>query len=88
MKSVSRKLILGAVVMGVLSTSAMAWYDRGMYGGVGVGDTPAQAKKDARQSSEMDCKTHGGVMSFHAYRAKKVSNGSWEVEYKGKCNDY
>jgi hypothetical protein len=87
MKNLSKKLALGAVVVCLVSTSAMA-QKRKYFEGYGDGNTPSYAKADAKDSARMVCDSRGGFYKFKTKRPEKLDNGSWEVKYYGYCNEY
>jgi hypothetical protein len=87
MKNLNKKLALGAVITGLLATSAMAQKGKYFYGD-GYGNTPSHAKADAKDSARMVCDSRGGFYKFSTSEPRKLDNGSWKVTYRGNCNEY
>lgn len=83
MKNISKKMVLGALVMGLFSTSAMAFdFNSYAYGG-----SPAEAQREARATAILHCSTRGGVWNIKFGGLIKIGDGNYKIKYYGFCKD-
>jgi hypothetical protein len=86
MKNLSKKLALGAVVVCLVSTSAMAKQAK-YFIDKAYGDSRSEAKKEARKSAKFFCSEKGGISSIQ-YGTPKKKDGEFVIGYEGYCNEY
>jgi hypothetical protein len=86
MKNLSKKLVLGAVVVCLVSTSAMA--QKGKYfNEYAYGDSPREARYEAKKRAELTCTgiIRKGIAHVN-YSEPEKEGREFVVHYEGRCN--